>query len=211
MNAGLIVEEFLRESKDNNATAHVILQDAKSAFDVVNHEHLLRRLYHSGINDKHWSLISSLHRDASSVVKWFGEQSESFRVEQGVRQGGILSADFYKVYLNPLLDRIQHSGLGARIGNIICNLSGCADDLAINTNDRREGQTLVNASTDFAGMERYFLQANKSVVVTVTPKDSKGDVGCVKPLQMNGKEMKNAETAMHLGIHRTSTLSKIMN
>ena len=66
----------------------------------------------------------------------------------------------------------------------------------------------LDASTDFAGMESYFLQANKSVVVTVTPKDSKGDVGCVKPLLMNGKEMKNAETAMHLGIHRTSTLSK---
>ena len=78
----------------------------------------------------------------------------------------------------------------------------------ITSRHRREGQTLVNASTDFAGMERYFLQANKSVVVTVTPKDSKGDVGCVKPLLMNGKEMKNAETAMHLGIHRTSTLSK---
>ena len=130
------------------------------------------------------------------MVKWFGEQSESFRVEQGVRQGAILSADFYKSHLKPLLDRIQHSGLGARIGNIICNLSGCADALAINTKDRREGQTLVNASTDFAGMERYFLQANKSVVVTVIPKDSKGDVGCVKPLLMNGKEMKNAETVL---------------
>ena len=45
-------------------------------------------------------------------------------------------------------------------------------------------------------------------MVTVIPKDSKGDVGCVKPLLMNGKEMKNAETAMHLGIHRTNTLSK---
>ena len=132
----------------------MILLDAKSTFDVVNHEHLTRRLYHTGINDKHWSLISSLHPKASSVVKWFREQSESFRVEQGVRQGGILSADFYKVHLNPLLDRIQHSGLGARIGNIICNLRGCADDLAVNTNDLREGQTLVNSSSDFAGMER---------------------------------------------------------
>ena len=114
MNAGLIVEEFLKESKDNNLTAHLILLDAKSAFDVVGHAHMLRRLFHIGVQDKHWSLISSLHKDASSVVKLFGEQSISFKIHQRVRQGGIVSTDLYKIYQNPLLNRIQHYGLGAR-------------------------------------------------------------------------------------------------
>ena len=106
--------------------------------------------------------------------------------------------------LNPLLDRMQYSGLWARIGNITYNVSGCADDLAVNTNDRREGQTLVNSATDFAGMERYCLQANKSVCVTVTLRVSKGDACCDEPLMMDGIEMKNTESAMH----RATTLSK---
>ena len=46
----------------------------------------------------------------------------------------------------------------------------------MSTNDRREGHTLVNSSTDFASMERYFLQADKSVALTETPKDNKNDV-----------------------------------
>ena len=208
MNAGLIVEEFLRESKDNNLTAHLILLDAKSAFDVVDHAHMLRRLFHIGVQDKHWSLISSLHEDASSVVKWFGEQSNSFKIHQGVRQGGIVSTDLYKIYQNPLLNRIQHSGLGARVGNVTCNISGCADDLAVNVNSRREGQVLVNASTDHANMERYLLQVDKSVMVTVTPRDSNNIVNTTEPITMNGKEMKTVESAMHLGIHRTTTISK---
>ena len=91
MNAGLIVEEILRESKDNNLTAYLILLDAKSAFDVV------RRLFNIGVQDKHWTLISRLHRDASSIVKWFWEQSTSFKIHQGVRQGGIVSTDIYKI------------------------------------------------------------------------------------------------------------------
>ena len=132
INAALVFEEFLRDSKDCNIPAHVILLDAKSAFDVVNHDYPLKRLYHIGIKDRHGSLISSLHQHASSVVKRFREMSRSFRVEQGVRQGGIISTDFYKVHLNPLLYRIQYSGLGARICNITCNLIGCADDLAVN-------------------------------------------------------------------------------
>ena len=48
----------------------------------------------------------------------------------------------------------------------------------MNTNDRREGQTLVNSSTDFADIERYFIRADKSVALTVTPKDNKNDVTC---------------------------------
>ena len=112
MNAELIVKEFLRESKDSNLTAHLILLDAKSTFDVVNHDHMLRRLFHIGVQDKHWTLISSLHRDASSVVKWFWEQSTSFKIHQGVCQGGIVSTDIYKILQNPLLNSLQHSGLG---------------------------------------------------------------------------------------------------
>ena len=42
MNVGLIVEEFLRESKDNTLTAHLILLDAKAAFDLVDHGRMLR-------------------------------------------------------------------------------------------------------------------------------------------------------------------------
>jgi hypothetical protein len=41
---------------------------------------------------------------------------EFFIIEQGVRQGGALSADLYKVYINPLLDILSNSGLGGKIG-----------------------------------------------------------------------------------------------
>ena len=53
--------------------------DAKSAFDVVDHDHMLRRLIHIGVQDKHWTLGSTIHRDALSVVKWFREQSKFLR------------------------------------------------------------------------------------------------------------------------------------
>ena len=134
------------------------------------------------MKDKHWSLISSLHKDAPSVVKWFGEQSSSFKINQGVRQGGIVSTDLYKIYQNPLLNRIQHSGLGARVGNVMCNISGCAGDLAVNVNSPTEGQVLFNASTDHANLERYLLQVDKRVMATVMPRDSNNIVNTTDPL-----------------------------
>ena len=129
MNSTLPVEEIYRESKDNNTEYELVLLDAKSAFDVVIHNQLIRGVFHIGIKDNHWSLINSMHQNATSAIKsWEGKISEQFPVTQGVRQDGILSADLYKLYINPPLERLENSHIGYRIGNILCNTSACADD-----------------------------------------------------------------------------------
>ena len=69
LNSALILEEIVKECKDSGESVHFIFFDAKSAFDVVDHKHLMRRLYHIGVQDKHWSLISSMHQQATNVVK----------------------------------------------------------------------------------------------------------------------------------------------
>ncbi len=103
VNCALLVEEFVRDCRDNNKTAYVAFLDAKAAFDVVSHNILFRKLYNIGNEGKCWMVLRNLYKDASSVAKWNGLLSDSFKIEQGVRQGGVLSADLYKVYVNDLL------------------------------------------------------------------------------------------------------------
>ena len=91
MNTALILEEFIRDRRDSQSPAYIAFLDARSAFDVVSHRSLTRKLYNIGIEGNMWTLINSLHQDAKSAVKWQGEISEQFRVDQGVRQGGILT------------------------------------------------------------------------------------------------------------------------
>ena len=50
-------------------------------------------------------------------VKWKGELSVLYVNQQGVGQGGVLSADLYKVY-DDQLDRLQNSGKGSCIGTL---------------------------------------------------------------------------------------------
>jgi hypothetical protein len=77
---------------------------------------MLRRVYQAGIDDKHWVLIKSLHENAVSSAKWADQRSEPFEVNQGVRQGGILSTDLYKLYINPLQKRLE----ATNIVGIVC-------------------------------------------------------------------------------------------
>ena len=50
MNCSLILEEAIREQRDKHKPLYFAFLDAKSAFDVVNHDSLLRKLYHIGID-----------------------------------------------------------------------------------------------------------------------------------------------------------------
>jgi hypothetical protein len=52
-----------------------------------------RRVFLAGIDDGHWGLIKDLHENAKSVIKWEGNISQPFQVNQGGRQWGILSTN----------------------------------------------------------------------------------------------------------------------
>ena len=131
MNCSLIIEETIREHKDLKKPLYLAFLDAKSAFDVVSHESLLRKLFHAGIEGVTWSLIHSLHQEAESMVKWGGACSEAFTISQGVLQGGILGTDLYKVYGKDQLDRLDKPGLGCHVGEISCAAPACADDITV--------------------------------------------------------------------------------
>jgi ABC-type polysaccharide/polyol phosphate transport system ATPase subunit len=50
---------------------------------------MLRRVFLAGIDNRHWTLIKSLHENTKGSVKWDGNIAEPFNVNQGVRQGFI--------------------------------------------------------------------------------------------------------------------------
>ena len=74
LNAAFILEEARRESWDENNSFIIVALDAKSAFDVVVHKkkNLLRKLYHIGFDDNHWTIINSMHTNAKTSIKWKG-------------------------------------------------------------------------------------------------------------------------------------------
>jgi hypothetical protein len=143
MNSALPIKEAYRDSKDNNTTLQLVLLDAKAAFDTVIHSHLLRKVYLAGIDDKHWTLIKDLHENAQFNK---GNTSTPFVVKQGVQQGGILSTDLYKLYINQLLNLYETMGSGYQIGNISINSTACADNIALVSNQLDQTQILIDTA-----------------------------------------------------------------
>ncbi|CAG2191562.1 unnamed protein product [Mytilus edulis] len=59
--ATLMIDEFERENKDLKKTTILGMLDAKSAFDVVRHSNMIRKLYHLGLSEQSVLLIDSLY------------------------------------------------------------------------------------------------------------------------------------------------------
>jgi hypothetical protein len=146
INAAVIFEEVYHEFEDQNKPFCIALLDVKSAFDVVVLKILMRKAYLFGIDLSTWLIIDKLHRNTRSVVKWNNQISQEFHSSQGVKQGGLLSADFYKLYLEDLLNTLYQSKIGCTIGSINVNAVACADDVALTSEIPYDLQILLNTA-----------------------------------------------------------------
>jgi hypothetical protein len=86
----------------------------------------------------------------NSKVKWDGNISKSFDEQQGVRHGGIVSPELYKVFINPLLEFYKTNNLGFKIGSIHIGNPTCADDIVLLSKSQQELQTMLSSQEQFA-------------------------------------------------------------
>ena len=91
-----------------------------------------------------------LYQDITSKIKWFGGLSDSFPINQGVRQGGILSTDLYKVYIDPLMNVLKSKRLGLKIGTVYVGCQACADDIALLASSDKELQLMLREAMIYA-------------------------------------------------------------
>ena len=66
LNAAPILTECINEPRNNKEELLFTTLDTQKAFDVVDHDSLLRRLYLDGIKGDDWLLIRDLYSDCSS-------------------------------------------------------------------------------------------------------------------------------------------------
>ncbi len=57
--------------------------------------------------------------------------SHSFNVTNGVKQGSLISPLFFTLYVDELIDKLEHSGYGCKIGNKYCGILIYADDIFV--------------------------------------------------------------------------------
>ena len=85
---------------DNNLLVLGLFLDLKKAFDTVNHEILLQKLYHYGIRGSLFKWFESYLFNRTQYTCINGTSSTMLQVRCGVPQGSVLGPLLFLVYIN---------------------------------------------------------------------------------------------------------------
>ena len=110
--AALLVTEVIQHSKAQKQPLFLLFLDARSAFDTVVTEFLVRYLFLAGVEGDALLLLNNRLTNRKTYLDWNQTIMGPILDEQGVEQGGINSSDFYKLFNNKLLETLQRSCQG---------------------------------------------------------------------------------------------------
>ncbi len=96
------IVERIRDALDKGENVIEIYLDLQKAFDTVNHEILLNKLAHYGIQGKQQSWFSGYLSDRCQFVTINNIQSECKSINIGVPQGSVLSPVLFVLYINDI-------------------------------------------------------------------------------------------------------------
>jgi hypothetical protein len=129
-----ILSEIVKLNKTRNKSTYIISIDASKAFDRVGRNKLWITMFKMKIRPK---IIIALKNYYSEflIVNNENDFAAPFNTTYGVKQGGCISPELYKLYSESLAIAITLLCLGVKIKNIRIDILMYADDVILVAND----------------------------------------------------------------------------
>ena len=172
------------------------------AFDKCRFDILFEKLLERKLPSVVLRVLLFVYQEQYAWVKWGRENSRMFKIQNGARQGSVLSPSLFSVYMDSLLVRLRKSGVGCHIGGVFAGAVGYADDLLLLAPSRSGMQKMLGIC------EQYDLETNLQYSTHPDPVKSKskcifmtGHMKVNKPvnLKLYGDDLPFVKTANHLG------------
>ena len=107
-----IIIETIDYFINNGSEVFGCMMDMTKAFDLVKHSILFQKLMKQGLAPIFIRLLLVMYVLQSAKVRWNGNTSKEFTMRNGVKQGAVLSAILYCVYMNGLFEYMRENRTG---------------------------------------------------------------------------------------------------
>ena len=148
------LREVIHHHAELGQPVHMLMLDARKAFDFVWTDALFVKLYQCGINAKLWRLLKLWYERLECKVRIGDTISEKFVVRMGVFQGGKWSSRLFQVFYSELIRLLCSSSVGYNVFNIRALSPTYADDIAILAPFKQTLQKLVHLVEEYSSKWR---------------------------------------------------------
>ena len=145
-----VIKEVIDYYNTLSSPVYACYIDASKAFYRINHWCLFRKLLDRKMPLIIVRLLMVWYSTQQFSVQWDGIISESFYVENGVRQGGILSPQLFNVYMDELSIRLSNAYVGCYYNSVCVNHFYYADDAVLLAPTVSSLQSLVDICHEYA-------------------------------------------------------------
>lgn len=181
----------------NRSNVYTALLDASKAFDRVNYCKLFRQLLNRNMSPAILRLLLFMYTKQTLQVRWGSKVSEKFTVQNGVKQGGVLSPILFAVYMDGLFTRLSSSGVGCHIGSYFAGGFGYADDLKLLAPSLTGLQRLVVICENYANDYDITFNGSKTLFLIFKGRECPNVETC--HITVNHVNITNVNAAPHLG------------
>ncbi len=198
------IEHFMQ----NGSEVFVCVMDLKKAFDTVQHSVLFRKLLNRGIPAIYIRLLMIIYSKQSANVRWNNEVSENFSISNGVKQGAVLSAILFCVYIDDLFQILRRNKSGCWVKGQFYGMLGYADDVMLISPTIDGLQDMIKNCTSYMKEHNLTFSTNsdpnkcKTKCMAFTKKERE-----LKPLSMNGNDLPWVTSSRHLGTKVETTIN----
>ena len=135
---------------EHGSNVYASFLDCTKGFDRVSHSGLFLKLIKRGVPLCWIRIFVYWYSNMFSVCKWKNGLSSTFSVISGVRQGGVLSAKFWAVYMDNLVKELRETGKGCHMVDLFIACILYADDVCLLAPSRRSLQLLLDICSKYA-------------------------------------------------------------
>ena len=98
---------IVEQSVEWQAKLYLLFVDFERAFDTIHRTAIWSALANLGIPDKITNIIKEMYNDAKYHVRFAGDESNSFEINRGVRQGCVLSPMLFLIVLDSVMNEVN--------------------------------------------------------------------------------------------------------
>ena len=202
--AALLVTEVIQRSIFTlRKPVYLLFLDAKSAFDVVIPELLIRNMFLAGMDGNSILLMNQRLRNRHTYIDWNRTIMGPILDDHGLEQGGGNSSDLYKLYNNNLLKSTQLSQQGVDLGNnLVISSIGLADDTVLASNTVSSLWNILYLTLIYCEKYGVSLCPTKTKLLKLSSIDST-NLETFNPIKIQDKNIEFSDVAEHVGILRS--------